>query len=99
MVRRPRWMRRRPALVRIGGIVATVDLGGWREHWARVLRWHARVTTIGEGIPFGMTRDVQQRWRDWSQSLRSDFGWHALGLKICPEVQRLMPTEIFSGLG
>ena len=27
-----------------------------REHWERVLRWHARVTTIGAGIPFGMTR-------------------------------------------
>jgi hypothetical protein len=37
--------------------VATVDLGDWREHWERVLRWHARVTTIGEGIPFGMTRN------------------------------------------
>ncbi|HVS49272.1 MAG TPA: hypothetical protein VHJ99_10250 [Candidatus Dormibacteraeota bacterium] len=37
--------------------MATVDLGGWRDHWARVLRWHARVTSIGEGIPFGMTRD------------------------------------------
>ncbi len=37
--------------------MATVDLGDWREHWARVLRWHSRITTIGEGISFGMTRD------------------------------------------
>jgi hypothetical protein len=36
--------------------MATVDLGDWREHWARVLRWHARVTTIGNGIPYGMSR-------------------------------------------
>lgn len=36
--------------------MATVDLGDWREHWARVLRWHARVTAIGSGIPYGMSR-------------------------------------------
>jgi hypothetical protein len=37
--------------------VATVDLGDWRDHWERVLRWHARVAAIGDGIPFGMSRN------------------------------------------
>src|ERR1700730_1247592 len=38
--------------------MATVDLGDWREHWERVLRWHARVTTIGNGIPVGNRADA-----------------------------------------
>jgi hypothetical protein len=42
---------------RIGGSMATVDLGDWREHWKRVLRWHARVIAIGNGATAGMSRD------------------------------------------
>jgi hypothetical protein len=36
---------------------ARVELGGWEEHWNRVLRWHARLNRICNGIPGGLTRN------------------------------------------
>ena len=36
--------------------MAKVDLGDWRDHWHRVLRWQARLRRICNGVPPGMTR-------------------------------------------
>jgi hypothetical protein len=36
---------------------ARVNLGGWEDHWKRVLRWHARLKRICNGIPQGLTRE------------------------------------------
>ncbi len=36
--------------------MATVDLGDWKEQWDRVVRWHTRVATIGDSMPYGMNR-------------------------------------------
>jgi hypothetical protein len=32
---------------------ASVNLGGWLDHWSRVGRWHARLQDMCRGIPFG----------------------------------------------
>lgn len=37
--------------------MATVDLGDWQEQWKRVLRWHGRITVVGDGITNGLRRE------------------------------------------